>query len=198
MTSKEIVKNTVIMTIIALVFGVILGVVHEVTLEPIRIQKELTLKAAYQAVMPAASDFKDLEVTAEKAAPVIADGDYNAQIDSVLEAVDANGESVGYVINVTSHGGYGGDIGFSMGVNADGSVEGVSITNIAETPGLGMKAQSDPSFLQQFLHKEGGTVFNLGENVTAITSATFTSRCVTRGVNAGLAYFNAELSGGAA
>ena len=192
--SKEV-RNTLLMTLFALVFGLVLGVVHEITAGPIEAQKEKELKEAYQAVIPDADEFNDIGVTPEGAAEAIADGDYNAEITSVLEAVD-DGMAVGYVINVVSHGGYGGDIGFSMGVDEGGSVLGISITSIGETPGLGMRAKTDPEWLPQFYNKEPGTKFNLGENVDSITSATFTSRCIVRGVNAGLAYVDYVLGGG--
>ena len=192
--TKEV-KNTLLMTCFALIFGLILGLVHEVTAGPIAYQKEKALNEAYSAVMPDASEFKDMGITEEAAAQVIGD-EYNAAVDSVFEGVNASGETVGYVINVVSHGGYGGDIGFSMGVLSDGSIKGISITSINETPGLGMRAQSDPEWLPQFYGQSPDTKFNLGENVNSITSATFTSRCVTRGVNAGMAYYNSELGGG--
>jgi Na+-translocating ferredoxin:NAD+ oxidoreductase subunit G len=40
-------------------------------------------------------------------------------------------------------------ITFSVGIQNDGTVNGYSITNIAETPGLGMKAQEE-AFYSQF------------------------------------------------
>ncbi|MCR5023407.1 MAG: FMN-binding protein [Lachnospiraceae bacterium] len=192
--TKEV-KNTLLMTCFALIFGLILGLVHEVTAGPIAFQKEKSLKEAYSAVMPDAVDFSDMEITEEDAAEIIGD-EYNAAVTSVFEGLDASGETVGYVINVVSHGGYGGDIGFSMGVLEDGSIKGISITSINETPGLGMRAQSDPTWLPQFYGQSADTKFTLGENINSITSATFTSRCVTRGVNAGMAYYNSELGGG--
>ncbi len=186
--SKEV-KNTLIMTAFALAFGLVLGIVHEVTAEPIRIQNEKTLNEAYRSVLPEASSFEDNEEEAEE------NTELNARVDSVLTGYDADGEEVGYVINITSHGGYGGDITFSMGVNDEGAIEGISITAIDETPGLGMKAKSDPSWLPQFYGQDSDTEFVLGDNIQAITSATFTSRCITRGVNAGMEYYNKNLGG---
>ena len=57
-----------------------------------------------------------------------------------------------------------------------------------------MKAKTDPSFINQFIGKEA-TYYKLGSDVQAITSATFTSRCITNGVNAGLTYAK-SLGGG--
>ena len=99
-------------------------------------------------------------------------------------------------MNVVSHGGYGGDIEFSVGIKNDGTIENISITAISETPGLGMKAQTEPDFINQFLGQSTDTAFALGDNVTAITSATFTSRCMTNGINAALQYYTNNLAGG--
>ena len=121
--TKEV-KNTLLMTAFALFFGLILGLVHEVTAGPIAAQKEKALKEAYQAVIPDATEFNDIGVTPEGALDAIKDGDYNAEITSVLEAVDDD-MAIGYVINVVSHGGYGGDIAFSMGVDEAGTILGI-------------------------------------------------------------------------
>ncbi len=187
--SKEV-KNTLIMTVIALCFGLLLGVVHEITSEAIRVQNEKALNEAYRSVLSSAESFEDT------GAESVANTELDANIDSVLSALDSDGDNVGYVINVTSHGGYGGDITFSIGVDEDGSIEGISITSIDETPGLGMNAKTDPTWLPQFYGQDSDTEFVLGDNVQAISSATFTSKCVTRGVNAGMAYYNENLAGG--
>ena len=50
-------------------------------------------------------------------------------------------ETVGYVVNVTSHEGYGGDIDISVGIREDGTVTGIEMLSISETAGLGMKAK---------------------------------------------------------
>ena len=62
-------------------------------------------------------------------------------LDEPLNGLDEDGAAVGYVITVTSHEGYGGDIQFLMGVNSDGSLNGISLLSISETPGLGMQAE---------------------------------------------------------
>ncbi|MCR4745005.1 MAG: RnfABCDGE type electron transport complex subunit G [Lachnospiraceae bacterium] len=187
--SKEV-KNTIIITVFALVSGLALGLVHQVTAGPIAAQKQKALNEAYSAVISEASNFTDMGIEAYD------DADHNAQISSVLSAEDASGAAAGYVVNVVSHGGYGGDIEFSVGIKNDGTIENISITAISETPGLGMKAQTEPDFINQFLGQSTDTAFALGDNVTAITSATFTSRCMTNGINAALQYYTNNLAGG--
>ena len=45
---KTILKNTLSLTAITLVMGILLGVVHYVTAEPIRVQEEKKVAEAYQ------------------------------------------------------------------------------------------------------------------------------------------------------
>ena len=75
--TKEV-KNTLLMTGFALIFGLILGLVHEVTAGPIAEQHEKALNEAYQAVVPDAKSFNDLGATPEGAKEVI--GDEKARI----------------------------------------------------------------------------------------------------------------------
>ncbi len=68
-------------------------------------------------------------------------------------ALDASGNVIGYVFDRYSKDASQASITFSVGIQNDGTVNGYSITNIAETPGLGMKAQEE-AFYSQFEGKE--------------------------------------------
>ena len=109
--------------------------------------------------------------------------------DGTVYYVGKSGEeAVGYVFT-TSAKGYGGDVEIMTGVNADGTVAGISILTINETPGLGMNAKKD-SFRDQFKGKSGElAVSKDGGEIVAITSATVTSRAVTKAVNEALALY---------
>ena len=100
---------------------------------------------AYKAVFPKASDFKDVDGFSEEAASkVIAsykntvDGHESDVISSAVEAVDASGKALGYIFNITTSKGYGGDIQLTVGIQSDGTVSGYSVLSISETAGLGM------------------------------------------------------------
>ncbi len=193
---NEMVRNTVIITVIALVCGVLLGAVHEVTAGPIAAEKERALNEAYKAVMTEAASFEADESHTPEAAraalDALSDGDNdysNDSVDKLTIAKDSAGNTLGYVMDVTAGGGYGGNIKFSMGVDTEGNITGISITEIGETPGLGMRAQSDPSFLAQFVGT-GKDHFQLGSDIQGLTSATITSRCMTKGINAAMAYYS--------
>ena len=197
MKKNTILKDTLILTVITLVAGGLLGLVYEITKEPIAQQEELAKQEAYQAVFEDADSF-EVCVEAEDAeiAAYLAENGFTAQtVNEIMEAKDASGETLGYAINMTTSEGYGGDISFSMGVQMDGTMNGISILSINETAGLGMNAQKD-EFKNQYSNKnvEAFEVTKTGASganqINAISGATITSNAVTGGVNAGLCAFN--------
>ena len=83
--------------------------------------------------------------------------------------------------------GYGGDVGLMVGIDTkDNKIVGVSVTTHSETPGMGAKAQTDPSFVAQFKElplKEQVKVTGDGGSINAISGATITSRAVCSATN---------------
>lgn len=202
---NEIIKNTLIMTAITLASGLCLGYVYDITKVPIAEQKEKAKQAANMEVFQGASSFEEEPSVLEKDSRTVLDeaGYPEQEITEVLAAKDEGGNTLGYVLSVTSHEGYGGDISFSMGVQNDGTVNGISILSISETAGLGMKADTD-EFKSQFADKKvplftyTKTGASSDSEIDAISGATVTTNAVVNGVDAGLAYFQALTEGGAA
>lgn len=197
----KIIKDAGALLAITLVAGFLLGLVYDVTLEPIQVQEELAKKEACQEVFADAADFRESDADLDAVtASNIENGWDKQSIDEVMEAVDESGEIIGYVITVTDSEGYGGDITFSMGVQMDGMLNGISILSISETAGLGMKADTD-EFKNQFKGKNvekfeyTKTGAASDEQIDALSGATITTNAVTNGVNAGLAAFQ-YLKGG--
>ena len=199
---NKIIKNTIILTIITLVSGVALGAVYEITKAPIANAQEEAKQEAYKQVFEDADSFDDLEVDAKEAADAVkaAGVDDGAEINEAVEAKQG-GETIGYVITATDPNGYGGDIQVSVGIQNDGTVNGIAILSINETAGLGMKA-SEQEFYEQYsgkqtdhfyVSKDGGE----GEQIDAISGATITTRAVTGAVNASLGYYQNVLGGSA-
>ena len=187
---NKIVKNTIILTLITLISGIGLGVVYEITEEPIAQTQEAAKKKAWKEVFPEAdiNEFKAAQVDEKAAAKVIEELGIKATIDQVCVAGEA-----GYIITTTDKEGYGGDIQITTGITADGTVSGISILSISETAGLGMRAK-EPTFYEQYkgkqterfvVSKDGGS----GEPIDALSGATITSRAVTGAVNAALGYY---------
>ena len=197
---NKIVKNTLILTLITVIAGVLLGAVYEVTKTPIAQSQETAKKEAWQAVFSDVKldDFKAEDVDQKAADKAVKDMGVNATIDEVCTAGDA-----GYVITTTDKDGFGGNIQITVGIKKGGTINGVSILSISETAGLGMKAKDDPSWGKQFAGKkvESFSVVKDGSGsgddatIDAISGATITSKAVTGAMNSCLAYFQ-SLEGG--
>ena len=94
---NTIIKDTIILTLITLVSGGLLGLVYQITKEPIAQQEETAKQEAYQAVFQDAESF---EVCVEEGdaeiAQYLADNGFTAQtVNEVMEAKDASGETIG-------------------------------------------------------------------------------------------------------
>lgn len=198
---KTMLKEAGILFAITLIAGCLLGLVYQVTKEPIAEAQQKAKDEACKEVFADAEGFVLQEdISSEDASSFVQDEGYNVSIDEVLEAQDASGSKLGYVITVTDHEGYGGDIQFSIGIRNDGTVNGISILSISETAGLGMNADSvlKPQFadknVEQFEYTKTGAP---GDNqIDAISGATITTNAVVNGVNAGITYFRTQLMEG--
>lgn len=203
------VHDALILTVITLISGVALGTVHEITKKPIAEAQEKATMESYRNVFSDADSFREVDgFDADKASDLVHEAGYtDDDIIGAQEALDSSGNQLGYVLQVTTHAGYGGDITFSMGVTLDGVMNGYSITSISETAGLGMKANADDpkkdtDFADQFKNLPEGTYTVVkggasGDNeIDAISGATITSKAMTGAVNAGFVYFDSLNGGG--
>lgn len=198
--NKKIVHDALVLTAFTLALGLILGFVYEITKTPIAKANEEAAREAYQTVFENADSFTAQEYDKEQANKLVADAGYSDTIDDIELAADESGNALGYVITVTAKDGSQGSITFSVGITNDGTVNGYSITDIAETPGLGMKAEEE-EFYSQFQGKKVSafTVVKQtpsAENeIEAITGSTITSKAMANGCNAALYYFQNALGG---
>ena len=192
MDPKYIITLTVTLFVTCVIVAGLLGLVNQVTAPNIAaINKEKT-ETAMKAVVadPEGSTFSDaLEITEEMNAAASAAG------GSVTEAyeVQVGGAAAGYAIKVVASGSQG-NIEMMVGVDAEGTVTGVSVVDSSETAGIGTKVtENEPlpsgvGVLEQFIGKSAadGTLA-VGTNVEAITGATVSTRGITTGVNTALA-----------
>lgn len=195
---NKIIKDALALTLITLVAGVALGGVYEITKEPIARQEAQAKAEAYEQVFTDAAAFEEVKMDDTLLQTIRDQLDqegYKAQsIEEIMRAEDQSGEMLGYAFTVVTSEGYGGDIRFSMGVQNDGTLNGISILSIGETAGLGMNADT-PAFKDQFVGKQveklqytknGATQ---DDEINAISGATVTTNAMTNGVNAGLCAF---------
>lgn len=189
---NKTIKNALILMTITLVSGLLLGAVYEITKEPRREQQEKAQELAYQTVFSEADKFESFDYDESKVNESLGKNEItskNVIIDSAVKALDTNNTLLGYVINVTSKEGFGGDISFSVGIDLNSKITGISILSISETAGLGMNATKEEFLNQYLVDKNGLFIVNKdnnseGTNIDALSGATITSKAVTKGVNA--------------
>lgn len=199
---NKIVHDAVILTVITVVAGFLLGLVHDITLQPIKDAEFQKQQNAYKQVFSDAASFEEYQdFDADAATKAAADAGFaNDLVEGTQVALDASGNPLGYVITVTSTEGSQANITLSMGITLEGVINGYETTSISETPGLGSKV-ADAAFKSQFEGKsvETFTVTKTGASsdseIDALSGATISTRAVTNAVNAGLAYFR-SIGGG--
>lgn len=201
--NKKIVHDALILTAFTLVLGFVLGLVYEITKEPIAAADAATAQAAYKEVFEEADSFEAYAgFDKEAALSLMEENGYNDEITDVQTAKGSDGSTLGYVITVLAKDGSQANITFSVGIAADGTVNGYSITSIAETPGLGDKAKTE-EFSGQFRKKQVEKFEVVKQapasdsEIEAISGATITSKAMANGVNASITYFKNILEGGA-
>ena len=173
---KEIIRPAVVLLVITAVAAALLGAVESITEGPIAIASVNAQNEALRTAMPDAASFTDV------------DAELTGTISLIKEALDANGEPIGYVI-VANPSGFGGAVPTTVGFDMNGVITGVSIQTPSETPGLGARA-TEPEFMDQFTGMTGTlAVTKDGGQVQAITAATITSRAVVSGTNEAYTWF---------
>ena len=196
---SSLVHDIVIITIITLIAGLLLGVIHSITAGPIATQEEKTRIRTQKAVFPAASSFKavegiaDEEVLIEKMADT---GLTKTEVCAVDIAYDEAGDKLGYVVTSLNKEGYGGEIKIMTGIDTTGeelSINGIAFLTLAETAGMGMKADL-PEFKDQFVDLVPGddmivytkTGKSAPNEIDAISGSTITTSSVMKAANAAL------------
>lgn len=195
MKQSGFMKDAVILCVITLVSGFLLGAVYQVTKDPIAKAQIEANNKAYQAVFTEAASFEtDDALTAliEGCNQQLAGLNYGSvEVTEILKAMDASGTQQGYVINSLSNDSYGGAVKLSVGLKEDGTITGIELLEINDTPGLGMKAD-EPDFKNQYVGKNAPelSVVKTGNaddtQINSISGATITSSAVTNAVNAAL------------
>lgn len=155
------------------------GLVHRATGRSIAMRENREQQELLETVMPAA------QVVTET--PYIA-----ADALSILAGYSEN-ELVGYCVEVEVQG-FGGVITMVVGVDVNGEVTGVTVTDHNEHAGIGGQV-IDSDYLSRYKGLSG-TVRDGGRNgVDAISGATDTCRAITAGVNKAL-YIASRLDAG--
>lgn len=200
----KMLKEASILLIITLIAGLALGFVYELTKEPIADQETLKIQNACREIFNSADSFdrieQDADLSARAFALMDAAEEKGVQLGDCYKALSKEKTLLGFVIEVTSTEGYSGNIDLMMGVSLDGTVNGISLLSISETPGLGMRAEEVlvPQFAGKrvpfFTYTKAGAVTD--DQIDAISGATITTEAITNAINTGLSYFDKVLKEG--
>ena len=171
-TPKAVLIPTVSLFLICLVVTAALALTNNVTAEKIAANEAQSKQESMFSVLPDADHFEQ-----------VFEG-----VDDMYIGLDKDGNEVGYAISTATQG-YGGQVKVMTGIQ-DGTIIGVDVFyNDDETPGLG-KNTSNESFRDQYKGLTSDSSINVskdssdGQTVDAVTSATISSRAVTKAVNA--------------
>ncbi|MEJ2284709.1 MAG: RnfABCDGE type electron transport complex subunit G [Desulfobacterales bacterium] len=170
---REMIKMVVVLTILSCFSGGVLAYLRNSTQERIDNQVlEFVKGPAVRTIFEGAGNNPIADRFTLK------DGD----VERTFFVAVFDGEPRGVAFE-TSGKGYGGDVGVMVGIDVkDNKLIGVGVTTHGETPGMGAKAKTDPTFVSQFKGlalEEPFKVTADGGSINAISGATITSRAVS-------------------
>ncbi len=182
MLNKEVLTVSLKLFVITAIAALCLAVVNKTTKPVIAENNKQTEIRLQQEVLPEAAEF----ITGEL--PKLDNA--KADIEKISVGISKpDGKVCGYVVVATSHEGYGGDVKVMVGIDSEFKVTRIKIMESSETAGLGANA-SKSEFADQFVGADSALSVVKGaakENeISAIASATITSRAVTSCVNTAL------------
>ena len=169
---KSSLKNMVLVLFcITLISGACVGLVYNITKEPIAKAQAAAEKKALAEVLP---EFDKVEKSVHKA-----DG-----LDIEVFSATKGADTVGYAIKTATKNGFSGMIKMMVGFDIHGKILNVKVLEHSETPGLGSKMTiydkpkknpllslngKEASKTKLMVEKDGG-------DIDALTAATITSR----------------------
>ncbi|MEO5345810.1 MAG: electron transport complex subunit RsxG [Magnetococcus sp. YQC-9] len=181
-------KMGVVLMIVGLVATAILASVEDVTRAPIAQTQRQELLNSLAQVLP-----KGFDNTPEKDVVQLGDKRINRKAKPVpFYRSRKGGAPHGAAFMVTAPDGYSGDIEILMGVDATGSVTGITIVSTKETPGLGDKIFKNNwlgAFVGKNLKNAKWGVKKDGGEFDQFAGATITPRAIVNAIKRGLDYF---------
>lgn len=183
---REILRLIIVLTLICIVAAIALAKVYDFTKGPIAEQRRLAKLKAIEAVLPEHNNEPDKDTVEFDL------GDIGEKRTIYLGAEEDR--LTGLAFEVKSGEGYGGEIVAMLGIDPNGSVYGVEVIKLSETPGLGAKIVN-PEFREQFKGKSlDNTKFMLkkdGGDIDQVTGATISPRAIVKAIKEGLEFFTA-------
>ncbi|MEJ2359852.1 MAG: electron transport complex subunit RsxG [Gammaproteobacteria bacterium] len=193
---KNMLISASLLGLFAIVGTALVAFTNETTTEQVAAnQSAYTLSQLHQIISPKALD-NDLEHdTIQVTDPLL-----GSNKPMTVYRARKNGKPVAAIIEAIAPDGYSGQIAMLVGIRTDGSLLGVRVTDHHETPGLGDNIDIRKSnWILQFNNLSlnnpkpaNWKVKRDGGAIDQITSATISSRAVTKAVYHALEYFKAH------
>jgi electron transport complex protein RnfG len=178
---REILRLVIVLTIICVICSFSLAIVKKGTEERIEYQKlKLIKEPAIKAVLPEYDNDPILEKVKITLGP---------QKEITVFPAKKEGKLVAIAYETVDDG-YGGPIEVMLAIKIDGTISGVKVMKSSETPGIGKKIETEPSFVSQFKKLSVKDKFILGEDVEGISGATISSTGVTKAVGEAVKLFD--------
>ncbi len=176
-TYRDYIYPVIILTIICAVTTALLALTNYFSEPVIEINQERSAKQTRMELLSSADDFTDDTAGAGSLA-----SNEKARVTEVFRA--NNGSGYVYTVKSTS---FGGEMTMMVGVDSNGAVTGVKVTEHADTPGVGTK-DHDPEYLAQYIGRDGLESENVKKEADFdfITGASVTGTAIHEGVYAAL------------
>lgn len=167
---------------VTLVASASLGLVNDLTKEPIRLAELEKQTKAISAVLP------EFDHLGESYTVLPSDGKDSI---TIFPALNAEGEIIAKAVKSYTYSGFSGYIEIMVGLENASEISGYAVLKHAETPGLGTKMDTwfnntekpDQNIIGLSLKDQELKVSKDGGKVDAITAATITSRAFLEAVN---------------
>jgi len=166
------------LTAICLICAILLAVTYELTKGPIAKQEETAAFERMSGIFPDGKTFNPVEIDEDLKNSMT---DSGCDCDEIHEALDAEGNVLGYVF-VTRSFGYAGNVIVTSGFTPDGSVIQVIATAPEETPKLGKEVEKR-SFTDQYKGIATGEYAGSDSGIQMISGATISSKAVSTAFN---------------
>ena len=155
---KPMFHYTFVLTVVALVCGLMIGGMNAITAPIIKRNLEEAERKAYQEVLPAGQKFDKVELEGVAGLPV--------SIQSAVVGKDNQDKVVGYIYSANGTNQHG-SISIVISVDANGKILGASILSINQTKGI----EDTKSNLQSFIGVQIGSTTPAGDIVSGVTNS---------------------------
>lgn len=181
----EILRLIFVLVVICAGSGLALSGVYQFTKEPIRMtmlreQKMPAVKAVFTG--PDGKPINQNNPADEMISIPVGEDDRGKPVKLAVFPAKQGGKTVAVAFEASSKG-YGGDVGVMVGIDvAKNNLTGISVVSQSETPGLGARIVSDPSFAKSFKGKPLDKKLTKAD-IDALSGATFSTNAVVAAVN---------------